>query len=239
MGATSGESVGEDAWDDHATPLPVTSGGPGDGLLIGRRRWTSRLAWIAGGALFTGPLGLQDVSAARFSNVILDPGHGGRDNGAKWGGVAEKHLALDVAKRVHRLLSAKRVNSVLTRTRDSTVELTTRAAKANRYRNAVFVSIHFNAHWKRNIYGVETHYMSTSGRALASRVQGRMISKLRTRNRGLIRNPGLAVLNKTRCTAVLVECGFLSNTRERGLCCKPSYRQRVAEAIAEGIVTYR
>jgi N-acetylmuramoyl-L-alanine amidase len=81
--------------------------------------------------------------------------------------------------------------------------------------------------------------MSAAGRSLATRIQGRMVSKLRAPNRGLRRSPGFAVLNKTRPTAVLVECGFLSNSRERARCANAAYRQRVAEAIAEGVLAYR
>ena len=197
---------------------------------------TSRRAFLAGAV----GLGLPSTaSAARFTSVILDPGHGGRDNGARWGGVSEKTLTLDTAKRVQKILTAKGINTALTRTRDTTLGLEARAAKANRYRSAIFVSIHFNAHLNRSVTGIETFYMSRSGYALASRIQGRLIKRIRTKNRGLKKSVSLAVLNKTRCPAVLVECGFISNSWERGRCNASWYRQLVAQSIAEGVIAYR
>ncbi len=77
--------------------------------------------------------------------VVIDPGHGGRDNGAKWGGIAEKDLNLDVARRVEALLKERGIPVVMTRRSDAYVSLDSRAAVANRYKNSLFVSIHFNA----------------------------------------------------------------------------------------------
>ncbi|CAN5240334.1 hypothetical protein BH23VER1_BH23VER1_12160 [soil metagenome] len=180
----------------------------------------------------------QEAEAARFSTVVLDPGHGGHDNGAKWGGVPEKRLTLDVCRRVQKLLGQRGVSAVLTRTSDSFVSLDGRAAKANRYRSAVFVSVHFNAHWNRSVKGIESFYMSGNGRVLASRIQNRLLNRIRTTNRGL-KSKSYAVLRKTRCPAVLVECGFLSNAWERQRCNSAWYRQLLAQAIAEGVVAYR
>lgn len=197
---------------------------------------TARRAFLAGAVALALP---SNARAARFTSVILDPGHGGRDNGARWGGVSEKTLTLDTAKRVQKILTAKGINTALTRTRDTTLGLEARAAKANRYRSAIFVSIHFNAHLNRSITGIETFYMSSSGYSLASRIQGRLLKHIKTKNRGLKKSAALAVLNKTRCTAALVECGFISNSWERGRCNTSWYRQLVAKSIAEGIIAYR
>ena len=184
------------------------------------------------------PTFVPEAEAARFTTVVLDPGHGGHDNGAKWGGIPEKKLTLDVAKRVETLLKKKGIRTVLTRTTDKFVTLDGRAAISNRYRSPIFVSIHFNAHWNRSIKGIETFYMSSAGRSLASRIQGRLMARIRTTNRG-IKSKSFAVLRKTRGTAVLVECSFLSNSWERQRCASSWYRQLVAQSIYEGIVAYR
>ena len=70
----------------------------------------------------------QEAFAARYSTIVLDAGHGGKDNGAKWGGVPEKNLTLDVAKRVRTILKKKGVRVVMTRTTDKTLSITSRAA---------------------------------------------------------------------------------------------------------------
>jgi N-acetylmuramoyl-L-alanine amidase len=183
-------------------------------------------------------VGFFAASDALASRVVLDPGHGGRDYGARYGSLREKDLNLDVAKRVERILRKKGVSTYLTRRSDYFVSLTTRASRANRYRNSIYVSIHFNAARNRSATGIETFYLSSRGRRLGYQIQSRMVSRLGTRNRGL-KKRGFSVLRKTRGPAVLVECGFLTNSWERNRCRSSSYRQRVAQAIADGIVYYR
>ncbi|MFV1994103.1 MAG: N-acetylmuramoyl-L-alanine amidase [Verrucomicrobiales bacterium] len=177
------------------------------------------------------------ASAASFSTVVLDPGHGGSDKGSNWSGVLEKTLTLDLAKRVRTILRSKGVNAVLTRTTDKFVALEDRAAYSNRYSNAIFVSIHFNGHLNRGITGIETFYYSRSGRRLASSIQKGLMGRIRTRDRGIKRR-GYKVLLKTKATAALVECGFLSNSWERKRCNEPWFRQILAEQIAVGIMAY-
>ncbi|MEZ5326033.1 MAG: N-acetylmuramoyl-L-alanine amidase [Verrucomicrobiales bacterium] len=179
--------------------------------------------------------GTEQAAAFR---VVLDPGHGGRDNGTHWAGIREKDLNLDVAKRVERILRNKGVSTYLTRRSDYYLSLTTRATRANRYRDSIYISIHFNSAPARSATGIETFYASTTGQRLGYQIQNRLVSRLGTKNRGL-KKRGFAVLRKTRGPAVLVECGFLSNSWERGRCKSPSYRQKVAQAIADGIVYYR
>src|SRR5437588_12282097 len=67
-----------------------------------------------------------------FAVVVLDPGHGGQDPGAKVGNMLEKDLTLDVAQRVERLLHAQSLATVLTRVGDAYVSLHERAALTSR-----------------------------------------------------------------------------------------------------------
>ena len=175
---------------------------------------------------------------AQAFRVVLDPGHGGRDYGARYGSLREKDLNLDVAKRVERLLRRKGISTYLTRRSDYFVSLSTRASRANRYRNSIYVSIHFNSARNRSATGIETFYLSSRGRSLGYQIQRRLVSRLGARNRGL-KKRGFAVLRKTRSPAVLVECGFLTNSWERKRCRSSAYRQRVAQAISDGIAYYR
>src|SRR2546423_483537 len=106
-----------------------------------------------------------------FTVVVLDPGHGGKDSGAMCGGVLEKDLTLDVARRIDRLLNSEGVATLMTRVGDTFVSLADRAAFANRARNCIFVSIHFNEDNKPVASGVETYYAAhqiTAGSFLAS-----------------------------------------------------------------------
>src|SRR4029450_10184189 len=93
-----------------------------------------------------------------FAVVVLDPGHGGQDSGAMCGGVLEKHLTLDVARRIDRLLEGEGIGRQRARFGDTYVSLADRAPFANRVSNCIFVSIHFNEDNRPVSSGVETHY---------------------------------------------------------------------------------
>ena len=91
------------------------------------------------------------------SRIVIDPGHGGHDPGAKGkGGVTEAELVLDVSRRLQKLLEKVRgVDVILTRDSDCFVPLQERTAIANREGADLFLSIHANAsandqaHWKK------------------------------------------------------------------------------------------
>jgi N-acetylmuramoyl-L-alanine amidase len=183
-------------------------------------------------------MAMTSVEGAGFSTVIIDPGHGGRDKGAYWGGVPESRLALKVALEVEKLLKKRGIKTVMTRRSDGFVSLGGRAAIANRHRSAVFVSIHFNASTNTSIKGAETFYWSSSGRRIAHQIQRRLAPRVQVRNRGIHRR-GFTVLTQTRCPAVLVECGFISNSRERMRCSTQWYQETAARAIYDGLMAAR
>src|SRR2546429_7561392 len=81
----------------------------------------------------------------KVQTVVLDPGHGGYDKGqvSRYG--SEKDFALDVARKLRPILQAKGMRVMMTREGDYFVPLEVRAQIANAARNAIFVSIHFNA----------------------------------------------------------------------------------------------
>lgn len=169
--------------------------------------------------------------------VVLDAGHGGKDNGARWYGISEKTLNLDVAKRVEVLLKKRGIPVVMTRRTDTFVSLDYRAKIANRHANSIFVSIHFNAHSNRSIKGIETFYISSKGKNLAQNIQKRLASRINTNDRGSKKHH-FAVLTKTRGVAALVECGFISNHWENKRCATTWFRDILAQEIASGIAAY-
>lgn len=177
--------------------------------------------------------------ASAFNHVIIDPGHGGHDRGGSSGYVYEKHLALDTARRLEVLLRNQGFKVTMARTRDKFISLPGRAALGNRYGNAIFVSIHYNWARRSGAAGAETFYYRSSGRALATYIQRYMVKKAGVSSRG-VKTASFHVLRNTyKNPAVLVECGFVSNSSERRRCMKGSHRQHLAEGIAEGIVAYK
>ncbi len=178
------------------------------------------------------------LSAGAFAKVtvVIDAGHGGHDRGGHPGQrMAEKGHTLDVAKRLERALKSAGYNTVMTRRSDVFVGLGARCAIANRYRNAIFVSIHFNGASNYKAYGIETYYYRGSkSAALASTIHRCVLSATGTMDRR-IRSRGFYVLRKTRVPAVLCELGFLTNREEANKVASSAYRQKLADAIAKAI----
>jgi len=174
-----------------------------------------------------------------FSTVVVDAGHGGKDNGAyrRFGG-AEKIATLDVAKRLSRKLRESQFKIVMTRSTDVFIPLEQRVAIENAQNNSIFVSIHFNDSRRRGIRGFETYYHSANSIDLANRVQSKLLSIPNSANRG-VHHANFRVLRLAKYPAVLVECGFLSNPREGGEARDAEYREALADRIAEAIVEQR
>ncbi|MBM3772595.1 MAG: AMIN domain-containing protein [Acidimicrobiia bacterium] len=107
------------------------------------------------------------------SRVVIDPGHGGHDPGAKGLGITEAALVLDVALRLEALLQAEGVEVVLTRRADEFVPLETRTAIANGTEADLFLSIHANASSVPQAGGVETYYLDFANTASAAAVAAR------------------------------------------------------------------
>ncbi|HLW36201.1 MAG TPA: N-acetylmuramoyl-L-alanine amidase, partial [Chthoniobacterales bacterium] len=141
------------------------------------------------GACATGPrfeeVATKDTSKT-FDTVVVDAGHGGKDNGAyrKFGG-AEKLATLDVAERLSHKLRASGVRTVMTRSSDVFIPLEERVAIENAQNNCIFVSIHFNDSRRRGIRGFETYYHSPSAIELANRIQTKLLTIPRSANRGV------------------------------------------------------
>ena len=187
---------------------------------------------------FLGLLGWLLVGEARAFRVVIDAGHGGHDRGAQSGLVYEKHLALDVARRLEAYLKKRGVSTMLTRSSDAFLSLGKRVAMGNRHRDAVFVSIHFNSARNRAATGIETFYHTPRSEFLAHLVHHNVIHKTRTKNRGVKRR-GFYVIKRARNPAILVEGGFLSNGRERRRCVSRTHRQKLAEAIGYALLRYQ
>jgi len=183
---------------------------------------------------FRAPRGLQ--SAGFFDTVVIDAGHGGHDSGAKAvSGAPEKRLALDTAQRLTRILRSSGLRVVETRTADYFIPLDKRVATSNRMKNVVFVSIHYNWVRRVKVSGVETfHYTQRSSR-LAANIQREVLQSSGSINRGVKRR-GFYVLKNNKRPSVLCELGFVSNPSENRKIQSAAVRQRLAEAVARGIL---
>lgn len=201
------------------------------------RRNFFRIPLLAAGLLTTF-LACSSYAASGNSSpitVVIDAGHGGHDRGGIPGQrVSEKEMTLDVARRLKSVLAASGYRVVMTRDSDVFVPLGTRSSIANSYRNAIFVSVHFNSATRRGASGIETYFYGRDSLALASAIHHYVVGTAPSGSRG-VRRRGYFVLRRTNIPAVLVECGFLTNPTEAAYAQNASYRQKLAEAIAAGV----
>ncbi len=114
------------------------------------------------------PIARPSAPLLRTYVIAIDPGHGGRDPGARGlKGESEKAIVSDISRRVsEKLRRGMRAEVVLTRRTDNYVSLAERKNLANRKNADIFVSIHANASRNRKAHGIETYYLkNTNDRA--------------------------------------------------------------------------
>ena len=122
----------------------------------------------------SGSFSLSRQLGLRVSRVVIDPGHGGHDPGAKTKGLTEADLVLDVALRLEQLLSKQDgFDVVLTRRVDTFVPLEERTAIANREGADLFLSIHANASTNSSARGIETYFLNLTTNPDAEMVAAR------------------------------------------------------------------
>ncbi|MGE4560544.1 MAG: N-acetylmuramoyl-L-alanine amidase [Desulfobulbus sp.] len=116
-------------------------------------------------------LSLAQQLGLGVKTIVIDPGHGGKDPGAMAFGLKEKDIALNVAKKLAKILSDSfHYRVVLTRTKDVYIPLEKRTAIANAQKADLFVSIHVNAHPNQSNSGIETYFLNLATDADAMRV---------------------------------------------------------------------
>ena len=205
---------------------------------------------------------LNPLSSQRpHTRNILSKSHGGKDTGAvSPGKIEEKRAVLDIARRTKRLLDAAGIESRLTRDKDNELTLAQRTAKAREWNADILVSIHLNSAANPNANGAETFILPVTGKAstagnarntekadgnrfdkenmlLAFYTQTALVRHAGFYDRG-VRRARYAILKDAPCPAILVECGFLSNPEDEARLAIAEERQKIAEALAQGIMTY-
>jgi N-acetylmuramoyl-L-alanine amidase len=185
---------------------------------------------------------LQKIADQKL--IVLDPGHGGYDVGARYYCCDEKSLALSIALLTKKHLTDMGYRVILTRSRDVFIPLETRAMIANETKGKLFVSIHCNAAKNSLAKGVEIFYYtcsdkwrSGSSKKLASRILSKVIEKTGADDRG-VKEGNFFVLRETKMPSIIVETGFMTHPDEIHLLKDILYRDKIAKGISEGIDNY-
>ena len=189
--------------------------------------------------------------------IVIDAGHGGEDCGAIGvNGKYEKDLNLEIAYTVGEMLSDAGYAVVYTRTEDKLLyteeenikglrkiyDLKNRCKIANEYKNSLFVSIHMNSFSRPEYSGLQVYYSenNTESKTLADTIQKTVREKCQNDNERQIKSGrDMYVLKNIDNPAVLIECGFISNSVECQKLSEKEYQKELCFSIVCGIINYK
>lgn len=202
---------------------------------------------------------IPTVFPVRFSDhvLVIDAGHGGEDGGAvSLSGACESHINLAIALSLDEIMGLYGVNSMLLR--DSDVSLHDPSAKTLREKkvsdlknrvntiesldNPVLISIHQNTYTSSRYHGAQVFYanndLSSSFAQITQETLAAQIDPSNERKPAVISDQ-VYLMNNISCTAILVECGFLSNPQEDLMLQEPNYQVKIAAALAGSYLSFQ
>lgn len=179
-----------------------------------------------------------NYSGLRNKTIMIDPGHGGNDNGATGAkGTIEKKLTLKTGEMLYKKLMDKGANVLLTRTGDQYVSLGKRVSMANHQDIDAFISIHYDSIEDRTVRGMTSFYYHSYQKELASAVHKSTNAQTRLKDRG-VRLGDYHVIRENKEYAILLELGYISNPTEELLLNTDHYQEQVANGIVKGLAGY-
>ena len=207
---------------------------------------------------------MANFSAAEASSmpitqktVIVDAGHGGDDGGAIGiDGTVEKDINLDIALKLEKILKFYGFNVIMTRTQDVMTcddgldslrkrkisDIHNRFELMRKNPDAIFISVHQNKFEDSSQHGTQVFYSGNDERSkeLAEAIQTSVTLTLQRKNDRVVKKSGSGIylLYHAKIPAVLVECGFISNSDEVKKLKDESYRMKLAILIADVLLKY-
>lgn len=189
--------------------------------------------------------------------IILDPGHGGVDGGAvSKAGLIEKDVNLSIAQKLRELLELSGYCVVMTREDDRSIhdsdavtikemkssDIRNRLALMEAYPGSIFVSIHQNHFSQSQYHGSQFFYAPNSeeSKILANCLKNAVRNQLQPTNEREIKpcESNVYLIYHATTTAVLAECGFLSNPDEARLLSENEYQEKIAFVLFQGLMDY-
>lgn len=177
--------------------------------------------------------------------VVLDSGHGGFDKGASVGEVDEAPLNLMIVKKLEKRLVDLGCEVILTRTNENDLsssdfnrkkeDMNKRIEMINKERNDLLISIHMNKFQDESVKGLHVFYAPNS-KELAQIIQNEVNMSLNQNKQ--IKQGDFFLLNHSKITSVLIECGFLSNIDDRNNILDENYQNKLVDCIVNGIIEY-
>lgn len=195
------------------------------------------------------------AKATRRYTVIIDAGHGGFDGGAVApDGTLEKDLNLSVALKLDSVLKIMGYDTVLVRDTDVSTaddkgtersqkvsDIKARLRLTEKYKDALFVSIHMNKYTSPQPHGAQVFYSQVDGsKELAECIQRSITAGVQTDNKRVVKKTtkDIYLLYHAVIPSVIAECGFISNPDDLLKLKSDEYQLKMAAAIAAGINDY-
>lgn len=177
--------------------------------------------------------------------IVIDPGHGGTDEGAKVGSFIEKKITLKLAQATKQALEFRGYKIRMTRAKDEYISLAQRVDLASLVKAKLFVSLHCNSSpHNKDVHGVEIFYhdskdtkKANASKRLASQTLHCFLQQTGAHSRG-VKKGNFYVIRETSMPAILVEIGFLTHVDERIKLADEDYLEKIAHGIATSIDRY-
>ena len=179
--------------------------------------------------------------------IIIDPGHGSKDNGTYYNDILEKDLNLSISKILEQELIKKGASVSLLREDDYDLsspnskrrkrsDFNNRIDFINKSNADIYLSIHINYLDNNKYSGSQVFYYGDNNKELANTIQ-MYLNKINT-PRSIKVMPRVYMYNKLNIKGVLIECGFISNNKDRNNLIKSDYQQLLAKTITDALIDY-
>lgn len=179
--------------------------------------------------------------------IIIDPGHGSKDNGTSYNNILEKDLNLSISKTLEQELIKKGASVSLLREDDYDLsspnskrrkrsDFNNRIDFINKSNADIYLSIHINYLDNNKYSGSQVFYYGDNNKELANTIQ-MYLNKINT-PRSIKVMPKVYMYNKLNIKGVLIECGFISNNKDRNNLIKSDYQQLLAKTITDALIDY-
>ena len=180
--------------------------------------------------------------------IVLDAGHGGKDRGTNVGDVYESDINLSLVLKLKNALNKHGVDVILTRDGDFDLssphvsrrkksDFDNRIRLINNSGADLYLSIHINYLVDSRYYGAQVFY-TNGNEKLANELQTSMINNLDSPLKEKKVSDSIYMYKQILIPGVLIECGFLSNDKEKNLLVTDNYQDKIVDAIVAGLIKY-
>jgi N-acetylmuramoyl-L-alanine amidase len=180
----------------------------------------------------------QPDKGIKGKTIVIDPGHGGSDNGTTGvSGTLEKLMTLKTAELLSSKLKSEGANVILTRNSDEYVSLDARVAISVLNDADAFIAIHFDSDSNASVSGHTTYYYHRNQMKLAEAIDQGISANVLIPDRG-VRFGDFHVIRENPQPAVLLELGYLSNSGDEKTVNTGQYQESVTNGILDGVTQY-